>query len=423
MKKFTIISIILVMAVALIVYARTLGEEESPNKVGTAEEKKEILKASWNEVLSQAKGKKVNIYMWGGDESTNRYIDEWVAPRIMKKLEIKLNRVPVKDINDTINKLLTEKQVGKDTGSIDIMWINGENFLTAKQNNLLWGSFSSKLPNANKYIDLQSPAIKNDFGEPTNGLEAPWSQAQFVFTYDKAKVLDPPKSAEELKAWVKQNPGKFTYPAPPDFTGSAFIRNILYETTGGYKQYERPISEQTQLEEKMKPLWAYLNEIKPYLWRKGETYPESSSKLDKLYADGAVWMTMSYDPSHAANEVNNGNFPKSTRTFVLEKGTLSNTSYLTIPFNSPNKAAAMAVINFMQSPTAQIAKADPSIWGAMMVIDPTKLNSKQKEKYNEINRGESSLPVKELMNHRVPEIPAEYVDFIEKGWKEYVAKE
>jgi putative spermidine/putrescine transport system substrate-binding protein len=417
-KLWTMIAAVLIIAVL------TAGcAQQKDHEKGKSDGKQEdLLKAKWQDVLSKANGQTVNMYLWGGSESTNRYIDDWVAPRLKKQTGINLNRVPVNDTKDITNKLLAEKQAGKKDGSIDVMWINGENFLEVKNNDLLWGSFSPRLPNVKKYVNQDSPAIKNDFGEPTEGLEAPWSQAQFVLTYDQNKVENPPKSAEALKQWVKEHPGKFTYPAPPDFTGSAFIRNLLYETTGGYQQYLKPIDEQEGLDDKLKPLWDYLNAIEPYLWRKGQTYPESASKLDQLYASGAVWMTMSYNPAHAANEVKDGRFPKSTRTFVLKDGTLSNTSYLSIPFNSPHKAAAMAAINFMLSPDAQITKANPKNWGALMAIDPNKLSDEEQKRLNAIDRGKSTLSANVLANHRVPEIPAEYVETIEKGWLEHVAK-
>ncbi|UFT98637.1 ABC transporter substrate-binding protein [Radiobacillus kanasensis] len=409
-----------IISILVVIFVNQADNVNSSN--GKNNNHDQLLQKDWSDILSVAKGKTVHFYMWGGNEFTNRYIDEWVAPRLKEKLDITMNRVPVKDINDTINKLVAEKQAGKTDGSVDMMWINGENFLSAKQNQLLWGSFSSKLPNVQKYVDQDSPSIKYDFGEPTNGLESPWSKAQFVFIYDSSKIKNPPKSASELKDWVKEHPGKFTYPAPPDFTGSAFIRNMLYETTGGADQYLMPVDEQKGLEKKVQPLWTFLNEIEPYLWREGKTYPETVSKLDQLYADGAVWMTMSYDPSHAANGVKNGNFPETTRTFVLEEGTLSNTSYLSIPFNAKNKAAAMATINFMQSPSAQIAKADPEKWGALMAIEPDKLSTQQRNQLEELDKGEATLPTDVLTKHRVPEIPADYVDLLEERWLENVAK-
>ncbi|MFD2922798.1 ABC transporter substrate-binding protein [Halobacillus naozhouensis] len=405
-----------------VVLAGCVGQKENHKETSSITQE-DLLQAKWQDVLSQAEGQTVNVYLYGGSEATNRYIDDWVAPRLKKQTGIILNRVPVNDTKEIINKLLVEKQAGKRDGSVDVMWINGENFLTAKEKDLLWGSFVPELPNVQKYVDQESQVIKNDFGEPTEGMEAPWSQAQLVYTYNQNKMQQPPKSAEALKQWVKKHPGKFTYPAPPDFTGSAFIRNILYQTTGGYEQYLKSFDEQKGLDNKLEPFWDYLNAIEPYLWRKGQTYPESASKLDQLYANGAVWMTMSYDPAHAANEVKDGRFPESTRTFVFKEGTPSNTSYLSIPFNSPHKAAAMATINFMLSPNAQITKANPKIWGAQMAIDPNKLSEKHQKRLSALDLGKATLPAEVLAEHRVPEIPSDYVEYLEKGWLEHVAKD
>ncbi|TGE34583.1 ABC transporter substrate-binding protein [Desulfosporosinus sp. Sb-LF] len=380
-----------------------------------------LLKADWNEVLTQAKGQTVNMYMWGGSESINRYMDEWIAPRLKKDYGVTLNRVPVNDINDVINKLLAEKQVNKTDGSVDLIWINGENFKNAKEHQLLWGSFDKQLPNFNQYIDANTPDIKDDFGLPTEGYEAPWGKAQFVFIYDSNKIKIPPTSMLQLANWVKQNPGKFTYPAPPDFTGSAFVRHALYETTGGYQQYMKPLDSKT-LTPQLTPVWDYLKSIKPFLWREGSTYPESLAKLDQLYANGEVWMTMGYDPARASNEIKKGTFPVSTRTFVLEKGTLANTHYLSIPFNSTHRAGAMVAINFMLSPEAQIAKFDPVNWGEDMSLDLKKMSPEDQKRISGIDRGIATLSVGELASHRLPELPSEYVDFLDTGWLDYVAR-
>jgi putative spermidine/putrescine transport system substrate-binding protein len=377
--------------------------------------------APWEEVLEQAKGQKVNIYMWGGSESINRYIDEWAAPRLEEETGVVLRRVPINDTKDSLNQLLAEKQAGKKEGSMDIIWINGENFSMAKENQLLWGPFAEKLPNYQQYVDGDAPDIRLDFGLDTEGLEAPWGKAQFVFVYDEERVKDPPKSMSELLEWVKENPGKFTYPAPPDFTGSAFIRHALFETTEGYDQYLKPLNEK-EMELKAHPLWDYLNEMEPFLWREGKTYPESLAKLDQLYANGEVWMTMGYDPARATNQIEKGAIPSSSRTFVLDQGTLSNTHYLAIPFHSINQAGAMAAINFLQSPEAQITKYDPAYWGEDIVLDPQKLSPEDQKRLSSIDRGEATLSAEVLANHRIPEVPSDYVHFLEAGWIEHVAK-
>lgn len=364
--------------------------------------------------------KTVSMYMWGGSEATNNYMDKWVAPRLKEK-GIKLNRVPVTDIKDTVNKLITEKQVGKKAGSADILWLNGENFKLSKSSKILSEPFVNKLSNYNKYVLGDSPEVKYDFGEETNGLEAPWGKVQFVFIYDSEKVKTPPKSFEELKTWIKKNPGKFAYPVSNDFTGSAFLRQGLFELNGGYEKFMTAFNENA-MKEASKPLWDYLNEIKPYLWQQGNTYPESIAKLDKLYSNGEVWMTMGYDEARAESEIKKGTFPKSTKTFVLDNGTLANTHFLSIPFNSTQQDAAKEVINFLLSPEAQIAKFDPNNWGDGLSIDVNKLSPEEVRKINAIDRGASTLSLKELQSHRTPEITSDYVEFIEKGWLDNVAK-
>lgn len=365
--------------------------------------------------------KTVTIYMWGGSDSINEYMDKWVATKLKEEMGIDLKRVPINSPKDIINKLITEKQAGKNSGSADIIWMNGENFKLAKENNVLYGPFTDKLSNFQKYYDANSSDIKYDFGEETNGMEAPWGKVQFTYIYDSNKVKEPPRSFEELKEWVKKNPGKFTYPSSSDFTGSAFIRQGLFETCGGYDKYLQSMSE-AELAEASKPLWNYLNEIKPYLWEEGKTYPESLSKLDQLYSNGEVWITMGYDEARASNEITKGTFPASTKTMVFDKGTLANTHFLTIPFNSPNKEGAQETIDFLLSPKAQIAKFDPKNWGDGLALDFSKLSEAEKNQIKAINRGEATISVSELESHRVPEIKAFYVNFLEKGWKENVSK-
>lgn len=363
----------------------------------------------------------VNIYMWGGSSSINEYMDNWVIPNLKETKGITLKRVPINSPVDIINKLVIEKQSGKINGSVDIIWLNGENFKKAKDGNILWKPFTNSLSNFNKFVDTKSNDIKYDFGEATNGLEAPWGKVQFVFIYDSSKIKNPPKSFKDLLLWVKKNPGRFTYPAPPDFTGSAFLRHGLFELSGGYAKYLKDMGRKT-FDKNSNILWDYLHEVKPYLWQQGKTYPESLSKLDQLYSSGEVWMTMGYDEARASNEIKKGNFPQTTKTFLLREGTLSNTHFLTIPFNAPNENGAKDVINFLLSPDAQISKYDPKVWGDGLSVDFNKLSNKDKDKVKSINRGESTLNINELQKHRLPEIRAEYVDYLVKGWVENVAK-
>ncbi|KGP71755.1 ABC transporter substrate-binding protein [Pontibacillus yanchengensis] len=376
---------------------------------------------SWDEIKQQADGTTVNIHMWGGDEGINQYMDEWVAPRLKEQYNITLERVPM-DTQNILQKLQSEKQAGKKDGTIDIVWVNGENFKNAKENGLLYGPFRDQLPNFNDYYDQDSLAFQYDFGTPTEGYEAPWGKVQFVFQYDSNKISNPPKSFDELQSWINENPGKFTYPNPDDFSGNAFLRQLLYATVDDPKEIiEEPFSNEYATK-KAEPMWEYLRTIKPDLWRNGEHYPASLTELDRLYSQGDVWMTMGYNEARAEHLIEQGVFPESTRSFVMEPGSLGNTHFLAIPFNSSNKSGAMAAINFLLSPDAQYKKLEPTYWGDNTPISVDKLPEEQQKKFESLDRGETVLSTERLENSFLPEADSGYVEWIKENWKDEIIR-
>ncbi len=372
------------------------------------------------ELRKEARGTTVNFHLYGGDEAINAYVDDYVTPRMEKEYGITLNRVPLTDTADAVNKLVNEKQAGKDQGTIDLVWINGENFATGADADLWFGPWAERLPNA-KYVDWESPSIYRDFGQPVEGREAPWGKAQFVMIHDSAKVKDPPRTMDELRAWTEENPGRFAYPAPPDFTGNAFVEQAFYDVTGKVDAYQKPFDDEVFAEESPR-LYDFLGDIEPNLWREGETYPKTSAKLDELYAGGEVWLTMSYNPQLAQRQVDRGLWPGSTRSYVLDGGTLNNTHYLAIPSNGPNKAGARVVANFLESPEAQIEKQDPDGWGDLTALSVDRLPEGARKKLSE-PEGTATLSTQELEENRVPEARSEWLLAIEDAWKEKVLKD
>lgn len=382
---------------------------------------KNLMKKDWSEVEKAADGTTVRMYMWGGDEGINQYIDEWVAPRLKEQFGIDLERVPM-DAPEFLKKLNNEKKASQREGNMDIIWINGENFKNAKMNELLFGPFAEALPNVEEYVDTEALDVQYDFGTAVKGMEAPWGKVQFVFQYDEAKVPNPPETFEELKKWIKDNPGKFTYPDASDFTGNAFLRQVFYHSVGDVqKLLDKGYDEQFAAKNSAK-MWDYLNEIEPYLWREGKTYPNSLTELDRLYSKGEVYMTMGYNEARAESFIDKGIFPETTKTFILDSGSIGNTHFLAIPFNSPNKAGAMTAINFFLSPDAQLKKLEPTYWGENMSLDPALLSEEDQVRLESIERGDSVLPAEELKKHFLPEVDARYVTWLKENWMHEVVQ-
>ncbi len=379
----------------------------------------DLTRVPFEKVTAAARGQSVRWFFWSGDGTINRYVDDFVTPTVASRYGIRLERVPVDDPALAINRLLTEKKAGQAAGQVDLVWINGENFRTGKAAGLFFGPFSSSLPSS-KFVDLDSPAIATDFGTPTEGFESPWNRAQFVFIHDTAHLAVPPASIEALTEFIEQHPGRFTYPAPPDFTGSAFLRHVLYAVAGGPEALAGPFDEAKWAQVSAK-LFALLAKWRPNLWRGGQTYPESSSRLHQLYAQGEVWLSMSYGPETASSRIQEGQFPATTRTFVLEQGTLANTNFVAIPYNSQHKAAAMVVADFLLSPEAQLKKQDPSVWGTLSVLDRGRLTEEWKARFEAQKPGVATLPADLLEAHAVPELDPSWLERLEAEWVRQLA--
>ncbi len=376
--------------------------------------------SGWHEIEQQARGQTVNWYMWGGFPAANAYVNGYIAPRMKEQFNIQIKQVPVQDIAEVVSKLLVEKQAGRDRGQVDLIWINGENFRTCKKYSLLSGPFTHKLPNR-KYINSDHPAILYDFGEAVQGLESPWGSAQFVMIYDSSRTPQPPTSIAALLDWIQAHPGRFSYPAPPDFTGSVFIRHLFYHVTGTNKNWQRNYN-MNDFRKAAAQFFMLLHQIKPNLWREGKTFPESPQKLIQMFADGEVEFAMSYHPADASRMINEGLVSPFTRTFIFDSGSIANTHFVAIPFNSQAVAAAMVVANFLISLEAQLHKADLSVWGDLPVIDINLLDISWQKQFSRLNRGVATLSNAILQQNQLPEPASDILIYLEQGWEREVLR-
>ncbi len=368
---------------------------------------------TWEEVLAAADGTTVNWFMWGGSDTINANVDNDIGAVIKERFNITLNRVPA-DAADFVNKVLNESAAGvTEGGTIDLMWINGENFATLKRAGLMYGPWAESLPNA-IYVPWDNAGIANDFGEPVEGLESPWGHAQFVVEYNTEFVSEAPTTFEALQTWIHDNPGTFTYPAIPDFTGSVFVRHLFYWAAGSPEPFLGEF-DQAVFDQYAPTVWEYLNDIEPDLWRGGETYPEGNSMGD-LMANQEIHFNMSYDPSRASTRIASGVYPESIRTFVFDTGTLSNNNYVGIPFNAANPAAAMVVANYIISPEFQLIMANPDRWGWLIPTDPATWPAEDQATLAGYGSGVATLPADVLTAAALPEPKGDWVTAMEAGW-------
>lgn len=369
----------------------------------------------WQTIVDEAQGQTVYWNAWAGDERINDYIN-WVADTLEERHGVSVRHVKVTDTAEVVSRVLAEKAAGQDSdGSVDLVWINGENFAAMKANELLYGPWAESLPNY-RYVDVVGkPTVQVDFTVPVDGLEAPWGMAQLVFMYDAEGLPEPPTSMQALGAWAAANPGRFSYPQPPDFLGSTFLKQALIELLEDPELLQSS-TEGVDVDAVTAPLWAYLDALHPHLWRSGRVFPQNGPAQRRLLADGEVVMALSFHPPEASSAIAQGELPDSIRTFVLEAGTIGNTHFVAIPYNAAHKAGAQVLANFLLSPEAQARKLDPAYWGDFTVLDLEALPEEERQRFEGIDLGVATLSPEEL-GEPLPEPHPSWMEAVERLWQ------
>ncbi|KJY83254.1 hypothetical protein TW81_09600 [Vibrio galatheae] len=326
-----------------------------------------VIAEDWQSIEQQADGQTVYFHAWGGSQEINRYI-QWAGSELKSRYNVTLNHVKVSDIAETTTRLIAEKAADKNSGgSVDMVWINGENFKSMKDNQLLFGPFVEELPSW-QYVDKTLP-VNVDFSEPTEGLEAPWGVGQLVFIHDEKTLNNPPRSFAEMLSYAKAFPNRLTYPRPPEFHGTSFIKALLIELTNNDASLRYPVKQES-FELVTQPLWAYLDEFHKVAWRGGEQFPGGTAESVQLLDDGQIDLAITFNPNAVYSAQSSGKLAETTKAYAMDNGALSNIHFLAIPWNANAKAGAQVAINFLLSPEAQSRKGDLNIWG-----DPSVLNN------------------------------------------------
>ncbi|NHF62521.1 ABC transporter substrate-binding protein [Chryseoglobus sp. KN1116] len=372
---------------------------------------------SWDEVVAAAEGQTVKLWMYGGDEQGNAYVND-VLVLAAAEQGVTLEQVPIADTPDALNRILSEVQAGETDGEVDLVWVNGNNFGTGKEAGAWECGWTDLLPNM-ALTDPADPLLLDDFGTPVDGCEAPWHKAQFTFVYNSDTVTDVPSTLDELLDWARANPGRFTYPAPPDFTGSVFVREVLYSVSGGYENVPLAYSEEA-FEELTPALYDELTDLAPSLWRGGETYPQNSNELNELFANGEVDVTMTYGPATLTELVADGIYPAGTQVLTLDEGTVGNASFLGLASTSGSKAGAMVVANLALSVEQQVAKAEPDVWGQFTVLDLDQLSDEERALFEALPTSPVVPSYDVLSENANPELAAAWVTPIDEAWRAQV---
>ena len=371
----------------------------------------------WNQVTAKAKGQTVYFNAWAGDEKTNAFI-AWAAGEMKARYDVNVNHVRLKDTSEAVTRVVAEKAAGRNgDGTVDLIWINGPNFLAMKNQGLLHGPVTQALPNF-KWVDtVNKRSNVIDFTTPVDGYAVPWKLAQIVFVYDSARIkaADVPRSAGELLDWSRKHPGRLTHPKVSNFLGSTFLKQALYELTADTALLQRPATDDN-FAATAAPLWAWYDQLRPTLWRKGMQFPDNGSAQRQLLNDGEIDITLSFNPAEAAVSVAGGQLPASVRTFTMRKGTIGNTSFVAIPYNAAHKEGALLLANFLLEPATQARAQDIQSMGSVNVLDLARLSAADRALFDKLTPSDA-LPTPAELGKPLLEPHASWMTRIAAEWQ------
>lgn len=298
----------------------------------------------------------VYFYAWGGNPAVNDYL-RWAA-RELRAQDIDLRHVKVADIAEVV------KQLTDGRSNADLLWINGENFHALKAAGKLY-PVAEKVDNLSQVRDELN--WTTDFGESVDGLEVPWGVGQFYLLSCQTCLMGEAISAEELLIYAERNAGQISYPKPPEFHGTTFLKALLLSLNEQREVFQQPVST-VDADALTQPLWNYLQRLHPLLWQQGENFPSSAAEMLNRFANGALGIAVSFNPNEVQTLVSQGRIPAGTQRVTLGQAAITNHHYLAIPGTAKAKQAATEVINFMLSDRAQQRKARLDGWGDPAVV-------------------------------------------------------
>jgi putative thiamine transport system substrate-binding protein len=375
---------------------------------------------SWDEIVAAARGQSVFWNAWAGDERTNAFI-AWVGEEAKRRYGIAVEQVKLKDTAEAVTRVVAEKAAGRDSGgSVDLIWINGPNFLAMREQHLLYGPFAEALPNFAFVDTVHKPSNLVDFTVPVEGLESPWRLAQIVYVYDSARLNDVPRSIPALLDWAKRNPGRLVHPTVRNFLGATFLKQALYELAPDKALLQRSASEES-FAAATAPLWAWYDALRPLLWRSGREFPASGPAARQLLNDGDIDLTISFSPAEAASSAAAGLLPETARVYTLDGGTIGNTSFVAIPYNAAHKEAAMVIANFLLEPATQAHAQDVRVLGNVTVLDLDKLAAADRTHFTELPKS-PAMPTNEELGPVLLEPHPSWMTRIAAEWERRYVK-
>lgn len=186
----------------------------------------------------------------------------------------------------------------------------------------------------------------------------PYRASSVLLAYNPAKVSNPPKTLVELLAWIKANPGRFTYNSPKTGgSGGAFVTTVLDSNVPAADRDKMTTGYDKALEKNWDPGWATLAALNPYVFQKG-IYPNGNNQTLQLLSSGQIDMAPVWSDQFISGKAA-GTIPATMMAQqITDPSFTGGASYLGVTKASKNQDLAWKFIDFVLQPEEQAKVAD-----------------------------------------------------------------
>ncbi len=227
----------------------------------------------------------------------------------------------------------------------------------------LLASFTDKASSAGLLADVGSKVPNLSNVDPkvvaAGGKGAiPYRASSVLLAYNPDKVANPPATLDELLAWIKANPGRFTYNSPKSGgSGGAFVATVLDSKVPQADRDAMTTAYKKDLEKDWAPGWEILRGLNPFVYQKG-VYPNGNNQVLQLLSSGQIDMAPVWSDQFISGQAS-GTIPKNYQVQQIKNPSFTGgAAYVGVTKASKNQDLAFKLADFMLTPAEQAKIAD-----------------------------------------------------------------
>jgi putative spermidine/putrescine transport system substrate-binding protein len=240
-----------------------------------------------------------------------------------------------------LDKILAAKRAGRST-DVD-MWETEPSIVQQGAPEGLWVKLTGQLiPNLTRVPAQRLEAV--------DSLAMPYRGSSVVIAYNSQFVKNPPTTFDALIAWIKANPGKFTYCDPnTGGSGQAFVAAAIDHFASAAEFAGSAYD--AKAESAWAPAWKLLRDLQPAMYNNG-FHPNGNVAVLQLLGQQNIWIAPVWSDM-GLDFYKRGLLPKSIRFEQITPPLFGGNSVVTVPAGSAHLEGAFTLLNWLLTSDAQ----------------------------------------------------------------------